>query len=143
MHANFISGEWTPPRNGARYTKHNPWRPSEETGEYAASDEADVEAAVAAAHDAFPAWASLPMATRSSYLLAAATSLERRVDEIASDMTAEMGKPLREARGETLRAAQILRYSAGEAFRAVGAHFEQAATGAQVSTRRRPLGAVG
>ena len=53
-----------------------------------------------------------------------------------------MGKPLREARGETARASQILRYAASEAFRPVGEHFEQSLTGAQVSTRRRPLGVV-
>jgi acyl-CoA reductase-like NAD-dependent aldehyde dehydrogenase len=58
-------------------------------------------------------------------------------------MTAEMGKPLRESRGETARAAQILRYAAGQAFQPVGEHFEQSATGASVSTRRRPLGVVG
>ena len=58
-------------------------------------------------------------------------------------MTTEMGKPLREARGETARASQILRFAAGEAFRPVGEHFEQSATGAQVSTRRRPVGVVG
>ena len=57
-------------------------------------------------------------------------------------MSPEMGKPLREARGETARAAQILRYAASEAFRPVGEHFEQSLTGAQVSTRRRPLGVV-
>ena len=57
-------------------------------------------------------------------------------------MSLEMGKPLREARGETARASQILRYAASEAFRPVGEHFEQSATGAQVSTRRRPLGVV-
>jgi aldehyde dehydrogenase (NAD+) len=128
---------------GETYAKVNPWRPSATTGEYPAAGPAEVAAAVSAAADAFAGWAALPMATRGSYLLAAAASLERRVDEIAADMTAEMGKPLREARGETLRAAQILRYSASEAYRAVGEHFEQAATGAQVSTRRRPLGVVG
>jgi aldehyde dehydrogenase (NAD+) len=58
-------------------------------------------------------------------------------------MSTEMGKPLREARGETLRAAQILRYSASEAYRPVGEHFEQSLTGNPVSTRRRPVGVVG
>ena len=53
-----------------------------------------------------------------------------------------MGKPLREARGEARRGAQILRFAAGEAFRSVGELFEQTATGAPVSTRRRPLGVV-
>jgi aldehyde dehydrogenase (NAD+) len=65
------------------------------------------------------------------------------VEEIARDMSTEMGKPLREARGETMRAAQILRYSASEAYRPVGEHFEQSLTGNPVSTRRRPLGVVG
>lgn len=143
MAENYIGGEWTGPASGETYAKINPWRPSETTGKYAASGPSDVEAAVAAAEQAFPAWAALPMATRGVYLVAAAAAIEHRLDEIAADMTAEMGKPLREARGETLRAAQILRYSASEAFRAVGEHFEQAATGAQVSTRRRPLGVVG
>jgi aldehyde dehydrogenase (NAD+) len=57
-------------------------------------------------------------------------------------MATEMGKPLREARSETLRAVQILRYSASEAFRPVGENFEQSLTGSLVSTRRRPLGVV-
>ena len=79
---------------------------------------------------------------RGRYLNAAAAALEARGEEIARDMTTEMGKPLREARGETARASQILRYAASEAFRPVGEHFEQSATGAQVSTRRRPVGVV-
>src|SRR6476661_1048437 len=125
------------------YTKVNPWRPGEVVGEFAAATPSDVEAAVGAASDAFRAWSRSPLATRGSYLLAAAASLERRADEIATDMLTEMGKPIREARGETLRAAQILRFFAGEAYRAVGEQFEQSATGALVGTRRRPLGVVG
>jgi aldehyde dehydrogenase (NAD+) len=117
-------------------------RPSESVGEFSASTEEDAAAAVAAAADAFDAWAALPLARRGAYLVAAAASLEARVEEIARDMSSEMGKPLREARLETGRAAQILRYAASEAFRPVGEHFEQAATGAQVSTFRRPLGVV-
>jgi alpha-ketoglutaric semialdehyde dehydrogenase len=128
---------------GETYAKANPWRPSEITGEYAAATAADVDAAVTAAHDAFGSWAKLPLAARGGYLTAAAASLERRVDEIATDMSTEMGKPIRESRGETLRAAQILRFFASEAFRAVGEQFEQSASGALASTRRRPLGVVG
>src|SRR5262249_27122350 len=97
---------------------------------------------VAAAARAFDAWAALPLARRGAYLVAAAASLEARVEEIARDMSTEMGKPLREARLETGRAAQILRFAASEAFRPVGEHFEQAATAAQASTPRRPLGVV-
>ena len=108
-----------------------------------ASSEEDVAAAAAAAAAAQPGWAALPLAARAAYLDAAAAVLEARAEEIAADMTAEMGKPLREARAEARRAAQILRFAAGEAFRAVGEIFEQSATGAPVSTRRRPVGVVG
>jgi aldehyde dehydrogenase (NAD+) len=115
-------------------------RPGEAVGEYSSSSEADAEAAVAAADGAFADWAALPMARRAGYLNAAAAVLEARAEQVAIDMSTEMGKPLREARGEAARAAQILRYAASEAFRAVGEHFEQALSGAQVSTRRRPVG---
>ena len=140
---NYVAGEWVGARSGDTYEKANPWRPSTTVGAFASSGEDDANAAVEAAAAAFPAWAKLPLAARGAYLTAAAASLERRVDEIARDMSTEMGKPLREARGETLRAAQILRYSASEAYRPVGEHFEQSLTGNPVSTRRRPVGVVG
>jgi aldehyde dehydrogenase (NAD+) len=140
---NYVAGEWVGARSGDTYDKVNPWQPSSTVGEFASSGEEDVDAAVEAAAAAFATWSRLPLAARGAYLTAAAASLERRADEIARDMSTEMGKPLREARGETLRAAQILRYSASEAYRPVGEHFEQSLTGNPVSTRRRPLGVVG
>jgi aldehyde dehydrogenase (NAD+) len=140
---NFVAGEWVDARGGATYEKANPWRPSTTVGAFASSREEDVDAAIEAAALAFTTWSRLPLAARGAYLTGAAASLERRVDEIARDMSTEMGKPLRESRGETLRAAQILRYSASEAYRPVGEHFEQSLTGNPVSTRRRPLGVVG
>ena len=143
MRHNFIGGDWIAAVGGETYSKVNPWRPTEAIGEFAASGAPDVEAAVAAAEEAFATWSRLPLATRGSYLVAAAASLEQRVETIAADMSTEMGKPLREARGETLRAAQILRFAASEASRSVGEHFEQSATGALISTRRRSLGVVG
>ena len=139
---NYVGGAWVPAASGETYTKVNPMHPSETVGEFSSSTEADADAAVAAADAAFAGWAALPMARRGAYLNAAAAVLEARTEHVARDMSTEMGKPLREARGEAGRAAQILRYAASEAFRSVGEHFEQAATGAQVSTRRRPVGVV-
>jgi aldehyde dehydrogenase (NAD+) len=139
---NYVGGAWVAASSGETYTKLNPMRPSEQVGEFSSSSEADAAAAVAAAESAFDGWAGLPLARRGAYLNAAADVLEARTEEVARDMATEMGKPLREARGEAARAAQILRFAASEAFRSVGEHFEQAATGAQVSTRRRPVGVV-
>jgi acyl-CoA reductase-like NAD-dependent aldehyde dehydrogenase len=139
---NYVGGAWVAAASGETYTKVNPMRPTETVGEFSSSDEADAAAAAAAAESAFADWAALPMARRAGYLNAAAGVLEGRAEQIATDMSTEMGKPLREARGEAARAAQILRFAASEAFRSVGEHFEQALSGAQVSTRRRPVGVV-
>ena len=141
--ANFVGGEWRPSATGRTYEKGNPWRPSEPVGEFPASGEEDVNAAVAAAAAAFPEWSSRPAAQRAAILTATADALERRVEELAQDMTLEMGKPLREARMEAARGAAVLRFFAGEAFRPKGELFEQSATGSSVYTVRRPLGVVG
>jgi alpha-ketoglutaric semialdehyde dehydrogenase len=139
---NFIGGEWRSSSSGETYRKTSPMRPSEVVGEFAASDVVDSKAAVAAAQEAYSSWAALPLATRGGFLEAAAAILAARTDEVARDMSTEMGKPLREARAEAARAAAILRFAASEAYRNVGEQFEQAATGAQVATRRRSLGVV-
>jgi acyl-CoA reductase-like NAD-dependent aldehyde dehydrogenase len=141
--ANFVAGEWAGARGGKTYERHNPWRPSEVLGEFPSSAAEDVDAAITAAAEAFPAWSALPAAKRGAILTKAAEVIESRVEDIAQDMTREMGKPLRESRGEAARAAQILRFFAGEGWRPVGEMFEQSATGSAVYTRRRALGVVG
>src|ERR1700690_1895316 len=93
---NYVGGAWVPSASGETYAKLNPMRPSESTGEYTSSNAADAEAAVTAAAAAFDAWAGLPMARRAAYLTAAAAVLEGRTEQLARDMTNEMGKPLRE-----------------------------------------------
>ena len=140
---NYIGGEWRESAAGATYEKHSPWRPSQMTGVYPASDADDARAAIAAADEAFPAWAALPAGQRAAYFAKAATAIEVRAEQIAQDMTAEMGKPLREARMETLRAAVILRYAAGEAFRPIGEMYEPSVADQRLFTLRRPLGVVG
>ncbi len=139
---NYIGGAWVPGCSGKTYTKVNSMRPSESIGEFSSSNELDAGTAVGAATDAFAAWAALPIARRASYLNAAADVLEARLEQVAQDMTLDIGKPLRESRGEVGRASQILRFAGSEAFRSVGEHYEQTATGARVSTRRRPVGVV-
>jgi aldehyde dehydrogenase (NAD+) len=141
--ANYVGGEWGPSESGRTYEKRNPARPSEVIGEFPASSEDDVNRAVEAAATAFPTWSRLPAAARGAILMKAADVVERRVEEIAADMTREMGKPLREARMESARAAAIFRFFAGEGWRPKGELYEQSATGQPVYTVRRPLGVVG
>src|SRR5438105_9031683 len=140
--ANYVSGEWRPSQSGRTYEKRSPWRPSEVVGEFPASGEEDVAEAVEAAAAAFPEWARLAPAHRSAVLLAAADAVDARVEQIAQDMTLEMGKPLRESRLEAARMAQILRFFAGEPWRPKGELYEQGASGSVLYTVRRPLGVV-
>jgi aldehyde dehydrogenase (NAD+) len=140
---NYIGGEWRESASGETYEKRSPWRPSQITGVYPASNAEDARSAIAAAREAFPAWAALPAPTRAAFFTKTAVAIEARAEQIAQDMTAEMGKPLREARMETLRAAVILRYAAGEAFRPAGEVYEPSVVNQRLYTLRRPLGVVG
>jgi aldehyde dehydrogenase (NAD+) len=140
--ANLIGGTWGPSRSGRTYERRNPAQPSEPVGEFPASSEEDVDAAVEAAAAAFPAWSALPAAARGAILTKAAEAIEARVEEIAADMTLEMGKPVRESRLEAARAGAIFRFFAGEASRPQGELYEQS-TGSTVYTLRRPVGVVG
>ncbi|MEA2885561.1 MAG: alpha-ketoglutaric semialdehyde dehydrogenase, partial [Bradyrhizobium sp.] len=83
------------------------------------------------------------MSGRGAYLAGAADALLDRAEHIARLMAAEMGKPVREARSEVVRSAQILRYATAQASMSVGEIFEQSASGHRVCTRRRPVGTVG
>ena len=140
---NFVGGAWLASLAGETYEKRNPWRPSEVTGTFAASSPDDARAAVDAARDAFAGWSQLPAPARAAFLFKAADALETRVERIAQDMTAEMGKPVREARMEAARAATILRYAAGEAYRPAGEVYEPSVANQTLYTRRRPVGVVG
>jgi aldehyde dehydrogenase (NAD+) len=118
-------------------------RPDEVVAEVPACDESDVDAAVAAALAAFPGWAATSAPQRGNLLVKAAEVIDTSVEQIASEMTREMGKPIREARMETARAATILRFFGGEGYRPLGELSQQSLTGGPVFTVRRPLGVVG
>jgi aldehyde dehydrogenase (NAD+) len=79
------------------------------------------------------------MQQRGAVLVAAAAALDARAGEVAEEMSREMGKPLRESRGEVARAAAILRYVAGAGLRPDGERFESS-SGGRVWTQRRPVG---
>jgi aldehyde dehydrogenase (NAD+) len=140
---NYVGGEWRESASGATYEKRNPWRPAQVVGAYAASDAEDARSAVETAQEAFPAWSALPAVQRAAFCEKAASAIEARAERIAADMTAEMGKPLRESRLEALRAAAILRYAGGEAWRPVGEMYEPSVARQRLYTLRRPLGVVG
>jgi acyl-CoA reductase-like NAD-dependent aldehyde dehydrogenase len=100
---------------------------------------AQLDAAVAAAQAAFPAWSAQPLAERTAVLLAIAQRVEQHVEELATLLTLEQGKPLANARFEVHGAVYYLRHAAQ-----LPLHDELLdETGTRhVRLRRRPLGVV-
>src|SRR5918999_4142042 len=106
----------------------------------------DVEAAVAAAADAFEESRKLPVHRRAEALAHISARLEDRADEVAETIAAEGGKPLKWAKVEAARAASTFRWAAEECRREGGEVMRldtEAALGARLGiVRRFPLGPV-
>ncbi len=140
---NYIAGQWRPSASGQTFENRNPANSDELIGHFQRSVRADVEAAITAAADAFPAWAALPPPARGEIILRAALLLEARRDELAQAMTREMGKPLRETQGDVQTAVDFGKYVAGEGRRAEGETVPSALPDKICLTLRQPLGVVG
>src|SRR5579859_419043 len=91
----------------AMLDKHNPADRGQLLGRFAAAGRAEADAAVAAAHAAFPAWKRLPLATRARLLRRVGELIGERVYDIAASLTLEVGKNRMEALGEAQEAADF------------------------------------
>ena len=89
-------------------------------GRVAQAEPADLDAALAAADRGFASWRPVSAYERSKLMRKAAELLRDRAEEVAISMTREQGKPLVQARLETLAGADIIDWFAGEAQRAYG-----------------------
>ncbi|MBM4391008.1 MAG: aldehyde dehydrogenase family protein [Deltaproteobacteria bacterium] len=107
------------------------------------SGRADAEAAVAAAHAAFPAWASTPAPVRGDLVFKLARVLETRAEEISRALALEEGKIIAEARGEVQKALRYVIFSAGDARRMAGITVPSELAGTFAFTMWRPHGVVG
>lgn len=139
---NFIAGAWVEPRSG-RYAPDLDPADQSVIAQVPQSDRADVDAAVAAAKDAFPAWKRTSAVKRGQILVKASRLLEQRKDELIPLLTREQGKPLAEARGEVPRAIDFWSWMGhqGGAIQGVTAPTESDTI--QGMTLREPLGVVG
>ncbi|KAA5805051.1 aldehyde dehydrogenase family protein [Alkalicaulis satelles] len=103
----------------------------------------DVDAAVSAARAAFPAWSEASPEVRSDVLDKAGSLLMARAQEVGRLLSREEGKTLPEGIGETMRAARILKYFAGEALRLHGQNLASTRPGVEVQTYRQAVGVYG
>ena len=117
---NFIGGRWVPAASGKTFENRNPADKDEVVGVFAESGPRDVDAAVAAAKKAFPAWRDTPAPRRAEILYAAGEILTRDKESLARLMTREMGKVLAETRGDVQEAIDMAYLAAGEGRRLFG-----------------------
>jgi aldehyde dehydrogenase (NAD+) len=138
---NLIGGEW---RAGASYSPNlNPSNLSDVLGHYAQGTAADVEAAVAAATAAFPAWATGSIQARSDALDKIGTEILARKEELGTLLAREEGKTKAEGIGEATRAGQIFKFFAGECLRLAGEVLPSVRPNIGVEITREPVGVVG
>ena len=105
--------------------------------------QAEVDAAVAAAKAAFPAWSEASPEVRSDILDRAGTLVMERREQLGRLLSREEGKTLPEGIGETVRAGRILKYFAGEALRRHGQNLDSVRPGVEIQTYREAVGVFG
>lgn len=137
----YINGAWTDAASGKTFAVTNP-ATGEEIATVADAGVAEAEAAVNAAHAAFPAWSKRPADERAELLHAAFDILKSRIEEHARILTLENGKPLAESKGEATIGAGFVRWNAEEARRTYGEVVPSPAVNKRVLTYRQPVGVV-
>ena len=140
-HDNLINGEWVA---GTTYSPNvNPSNLADVLGQYTQGDAAQVDAAVAAATAAFPAWATGGIQARSDALDKIGNEILARKEELGTLLAREEGKTKAEGMGEAARAGQIFKFFAGECLRLSGETLPSVRPGIGVEITREPVGVVG
>jgi aldehyde dehydrogenase (NAD+) len=120
VYQNYIGGNWVSSVSGETFENRNPADTSDVVGLFQKSNPRDIEQAVDAARKAYPSWRLMPAPRRAEILFRAGETLIRRKEEFARQMTREMGKILKETRGDVQEAIDMTFYMAGEGRRMFG-----------------------
>src|SRR5215211_428084 len=137
----WIGGRRTAGTSGRSGPVYDPAR-GVQTGEVDLASVQDVDAAVAAARDAFPAWRAMSLSRRAELLFRIRELVHDRREEVARILTAEHGKVLSDALGEVARGLEVIEFACGIPTLLKGSFSEQASTGIDVYSIRQPIGVV-
>jgi aldehyde dehydrogenase (NAD+) len=140
LHQNLIAGEWV---GGAGADNINPSNTKDVVGQYARASKDDTLNAIAAAKAAFPAWSRSGLLERHAILRKTADEVLARKDELGRLLSREEGKTLAEGIGETIRAAQVFDFFAGECLRLTGETVPSVRPNIGVEVTREAVGVIG
>ncbi len=138
---NYVNGAWRRATATEYFDVTNP-ATAELLARTPLSTSADVDAAVQAAADAFPAWRRTPPGERVQYLFKLKNLLEENLDELARVITLENGKTFAEARAELRRAIENVEVACGIPMMMQGYNLEDVTPGVDEMQIRQPLGVV-
>ncbi|MFZ4621879.1 MAG: aldehyde dehydrogenase family protein, partial [Bacteroidota bacterium] len=117
---NLINGKWMDAVSGRTFENRNPANWEEVVGIFPKSGKEDVDAAVKAARAAFEKWRLVPAPKRGDIMRAIGDLMVKRKEEIAREMTREMGKVLAETRGDVQEGIDTAYYASVEGRRLFG-----------------------
>jgi aldehyde dehydrogenase (NAD+) len=117
---NYIDGKWRSAQTGKTFENRNPAKRNDLIGLFPASGPGDVDDAVEAAKKAFASWRLVPAPKRGELLYRAGELLKKHKEELARVETREMGKILKETRGDVQEGIDCAFYNAGEGRRLFG-----------------------
>lgn len=137
----FIANQWRDAVDGKTLPVLSPLT-GKEIGRVAHVGVIDLDHALAAAQQGFEVWRATPAAERRDVMRRAAALLRARAQDIAVVMTQEQGKPVAEARGETLAAAEMIEWFADEGMRAYGRVVPSRLRAASQIVLKDPIGPV-
>ena len=142
-YGNLVAGEFRTSSSGELVQDVNPADTREVLGDFSAMTREEVAQAVEAASEAFPGWKKTSAARRAPYLFAAANIVREQAEQIARDITREVGKTVKEARVEVANAANFFEYYAGFGRHPLGDNLPDERPGVFTYTRREPVGVIG
>jgi len=116
---NHIGGKWQSAQSGQTFPNNNP-ATGELIGHFPLSGKVEADAAVAAARSAFDTWRLVPVPERGEIRFRVGELLTQHKEELARTMTQEMGKVLKETRGDVQEGIDMAYYMGGEGRRLFG-----------------------
>ncbi len=140
---NHIDGKWVPSIAGKTFKDTNPADWNEVIGIFPESGPEDIERAVQAAENAYESWRLTPPPTRGEIILKAGLLLKQNKERLARLMTREMGKVLKETRGDVQEAIDMAYYVAGEGRRLFGQTTTSELKNKFAMSVRMPVGVCG
>lgn len=135
----YINGERVNAAGEKAYAVFNPAQ-AVQTAQVICATPDEIEQAVFAAKQAFSSWSCVTPLKRARVLFQFKALLEKNIDRLAVMLTEEHGKTLDDAKGEVLRAIELVEFSCGTPYLLQGSYSENVGTQVDAYTLRQPLG---